>query len=716
MPQITQQVLKKFADAAQSLKLYRRAELLDQESNKSLIDELYVDPLQNDAILETMLRPNTTFIVGRKGTGKSTVFQRAQYEIRRSRRALSAYVDIKTVFESAEVDPGIVEKAALADSALPETEVKRLLLYRAFTRAVFMEIQKELRTQINSSVWEQLKEKIGASRNEVIEALDELLEGTFDTEVTDITGLASTSIKSRVEAKEILKGSISGSLKASASTSKVAVGGSIGSQLEQTGESATGDEHEYSAMLLRTFNINAIMERLDNLLLNIGVRQLYIFVDDFSELPKDAMEVFVDTILAPLNNWSNELIKFKVAGYPGRIYLGKIDPTKIDEIYLDIFRLYGSGDVTSMEEKAIDFTRRLINNRLSHFVKADFEIFCDGDMAAIYRHLFFATTGNARILGHILHYLRESQLAYGHRIGVRAVQEAAAKYYEEKIEPFFGVQKFAHESFEERSSIFSLKELLETMVARARELKTYKQSSVTRDIAGRTPSSHFHIVSDLDSLLSTLELNFFLTKWFEMKDRDGRKVSIYALNYGLCSKYSLAFGRPEGKREYRLYYVERVFDYAPILRRYLQSNQEIKCESCGAIHGLDKLESIRLFDMMCPKCKAGKCQVTNLSRKYENMLREIDADMLLPPTELGILETLFVENRDLAAAEIAEELDCSYQLVGKRGKIMEERGLVERKRNERNRRTFALTEHALGEYFEDNQERRLDLPAEDEEL
>ena len=289
----------------------------------------------------------------------------------------------------------------------------------------------------------------------------------------------------------------------------------------------------------------------------------------------------------------------------------------------------------------------------------------------IYRHLFFATMGNARILGHVLHNLRESYLVYDKRIGVRAIQEASAKYYEEKIEPFFGVQKFAHQNFDERSSVFSLKELLETIVERARDLKVYKASTVTADIRGRTPSSHFHTMSELDSLLSTLELNFFLTKFYEMKDRDGRKVSIYALNYGLCGKYSIAFGRPGGKREYRLYYVERIFDYTPILKKYLQSNQEIRCVSCGAIHGLDKLESIKLFDMMCPSCKTGKCQVTNLSRKYASMLRQIDPEMLLPSTELGILETLYVANRALAASEIAEELDCSYQLVGRRGKIME---------------------------------------------
>ncbi len=40
----TAKQLKQFADAAQSLKLYRRAELLAEESEKSLIEQLYSSP------------------------------------------------------------------------------------------------------------------------------------------------------------------------------------------------------------------------------------------------------------------------------------------------------------------------------------------------------------------------------------------------------------------------------------------------------------------------------------------------------------------------------------------------------------------------------------------------------------------------------------------------------------------------------------------------
>ena len=74
-----------FYKAAESLKLFRRADLADPEQNSSLIDDLYVDPLPQDTVLQTVLRPSTTFVIGRKGTGKSTVFQRLQSELRRSK-------------------------------------------------------------------------------------------------------------------------------------------------------------------------------------------------------------------------------------------------------------------------------------------------------------------------------------------------------------------------------------------------------------------------------------------------------------------------------------------------------------------------------------------------------------------------------------------------------------------------------------------------------
>jgi len=700
-----------FARAAHSLKLYRRAEVRDDDNNKDLIEDLYVDPLMNNAVLEIMLRDSTTFLVGRKGSGKSTVFQRTQHALRKRQGNISAYVDIKTVYEASEVDQSTIQQLQKAGLDPNEESLRRIVLYRGFIKAVLSDVREELKRQVTGGALSQILSSLGLRKSDITAELNELLEGSFEFSETDISSIRQIKTVENVSSAAETRRKNAAGIKATAGQEN-AVSADLGAEAENKQQTARDFTQEYSNVIVRTVNITNVLERLNKILKTIGINKLYIFIDDFSELPHEAMQVFVDFVLAPLNNWSHELVKFKVAAYPGRVYLGKIDPTKIDTINLDMFRLYGESDVSTMEDKAVDFTKRLVESRFSYFVKQSFSSFLEGDEDAVYRQLFYATMANPRILGHVLSYLRDSTVAYGRQIGVRAIQDASLKYYQEKIEPFFGIQKFALESFEERASTFSLKELLEDLVHRARILRDYKDSKVTQEIRGRTPSSHFHVADAMESVLATLELNFFITMYYQQKDRDGNEVIVYALNHGLCQKFNLAFGRPSGQREHRLYYVERIFDYTGILRKFLERNQEIRCENCGSEYGLDVLESLRFYGMLCPTCKSGHCQVINLSKKYEKTLREIDPYLLLPSTELGILETLYTEKRDMVAAEIAGELDCSYQLIGKRGRNLADRGLVARGLNDEGRRIFNITGAAQQEYFSNNAERELNIDPE----
>ena len=106
----SKQELDDFHSAIQSLKLYRRAELTEQQSNKLIIKDLYIDPLPNDSIFRSLLKPNTAFLVGRKGTGKSTIFQRVQYEILEEKNKTSSYIDIKTIYESSQINTSLLNK------------------------------------------------------------------------------------------------------------------------------------------------------------------------------------------------------------------------------------------------------------------------------------------------------------------------------------------------------------------------------------------------------------------------------------------------------------------------------------------------------------------------------------------------------------------------------------------------------------------------------
>ncbi len=133
----TPEELSGFHNAAESLKLYRRADLHDPEDGTPLIADLYVDPLPKEQALSILRRPNTTFLIGRKGTGKSTLFQRLQYEIRQETTQTSAYIDIKTLFESAQLDPALLARLASNQSALPAAELERILLLREFLSSMF---------------------------------------------------------------------------------------------------------------------------------------------------------------------------------------------------------------------------------------------------------------------------------------------------------------------------------------------------------------------------------------------------------------------------------------------------------------------------------------------------------------------------------------------------------------------------------------------------
>ena len=72
------------------------------EDGKSILDKLYVDLLEGDVILNKCLLDNTTFLIGRKGTGKSTLFLKLESECRKKKGYCPCYIDVKTVFESSQ--------------------------------------------------------------------------------------------------------------------------------------------------------------------------------------------------------------------------------------------------------------------------------------------------------------------------------------------------------------------------------------------------------------------------------------------------------------------------------------------------------------------------------------------------------------------------------------------------------------------------------------
>jgi hypothetical protein len=304
--------LKGFAEAAHSLKLYRRADLRDDVTDKSLIRQLYVDPLQNDAVLETTLRESTTFLIGRKGTGKSTVFQRAQHELRARSNVISAYVDIKTVYESADVDPALPAQLEQVGIALGEGNLQKILIYRSFIRTIFNEIRSELKSQLGSNIFDNVLRRLGLQKSDITGELTELLEGSFETQITDVTAFKQASYKTGQEQSSMNKSEAQGGGEGTLSleSAKISLSGKLTGEISSATKWTRSEE--YSAVLIRTFNPTKIIEDLRGVLNSVGIKRLYVFIDDFSELPEEPMRVLrliplsqVDQYLGPAGRIRN---------------------------------------------------------------------------------------------------------------------------------------------------------------------------------------------------------------------------------------------------------------------------------------------------------------------------------------------------------------------------------------------------------------------------
>ena len=373
-------------------------------------------------------------------------------------------------------------------------------------------------------MWNQVKAAFSGSQSELFANLDEFIVELQENEYLDVTGTILETRHNSDRQKGAEKVEAGASIKLSPTPD-------VSSRLlvDLLHEEEVKQSQNYSKVFIQIFKIRELISRFKEASVTLNIKHIYIFIDDFSELPQSKMKEVVDTILAPFNNWSDEFIKLKIAIYPGRLYSGDIDISKVDEIYLDIYRAYGRNDINSMEERAMDFIQRLITTRTRHFCQDEPDIYFDTDSSDLWRTLFYSCLGNPRILGYILNYCYETSLIYDKRIGVKIIQDASRRYYEEKVGGYFQLNKFLHETFEERSSIYSLKELFEALVSQSKKLRSYKGSRVMKELSGRPPTSHFHIFRGYELILSSLELNFFLTKYFEMKDRDGREVTVYAL-------------------------------------------------------------------------------------------------------------------------------------------------------------------------------------------
>lgn len=703
-----------FYKVADSLKRFKRAEIKDTQE-RSLIETLYTDLLPENQVYKMAFSDNTTFLIGRKGTGKSTIILRLESEYRKKDDYLPCYIDTKTVFESTKSD---YQNLDYLKGRIPSEALEKYLVERSFIQSILKSIVKELNIKADSYL-DKFVSKLGLSKTaKVKNAVSSLFDKVDNNEhlksielpvineyVQSIGGSAalekSASRQSGDEAslslnaKEINLGAKSSSSKTSSNKSK---------QTENW-------EKQFSGALLKVFQIKEIIDEVKEILSILKIKKLVVFLDDFSEVDEASIKNFVNVVLAPLNNWGDEFICFKVAAYPNRIHYGDIDKGKVDVIDLDFYNLYSNYDKNTMESLSLDFTKRLVNTRIKYFSTKSIEDFFDVSPSVSledYMDLLFKASMNVpRIIGYILFYCHQTHISLGKKINKAAIDSAAQKYYEKVISSFFEITTHSLMSFDEKVSELQQKDLLTIFVNR---LKQVRRQIITGELTGSVYksdktnpfTSHFYFSPNLEQFLSTLELNFFVSKYAEMSDRDGKKVSIYCLNYGLTQLENMRWGKPVGN-DYRKYFIARPFNFDGIFEEFLRESKHILCVNpdCNKSYPYDQLQFLEFNKMRCIECQS-QVQVKAISDGIKAELEKIDKAKLLPALELGILHELNGVDGQLYARDLSEELDISSYLIAKRAeKLDKQKGLIKRDRSEQLIK-YSISEKAVQEYFNDS--------------
>jgi DNA-binding transcriptional ArsR family regulator len=711
-----------FARVAASLRQYRRAHLGDfaADIGEDPIDATYVDPLPDQAVLQLMLSGNTTFILGRKGTGKSTIFAKAQSEIRRQNQSLSIYLDVKSLYDLLASDEAVVTDAQ--GSTVHPAILQAHKLRKSFLGAVLADLLKELDSSFDRlSLYDRWvgKRREYADVKRSIERLRiEVRKGTLSREELPI--LQSISIKAKERAQETDRRTHDSSVGGKLAPHSV----SANAQLkESTFEETLSDREMYQAYsdaVLRSFPFADIISQIRDLLEEIGMKRLVVFFDDFSELALLNQRLFVDVILAPLNNASGENIKLKVAAYPGRVYYGTIDPGKIDTVNLDFDVLYKNQDLQTTESAAIDYTTRLVEQRFAAF-GGDINDYLDPSFArSDFMRLMFETTFNVpRLMGYILHYCYLDRVSHGNPITAPAVRLAAQKYYEQILLQYFErMNRFALEPFERKLDRRNQFDLLRMIIAEAKQVR---RKIVSGDVGGdyfkglkNPPVSHFAVSPSLEKVLAGLEMNFLISKYHTLRDKDRKEVVIYALHYGLTESERLGWGYPRERRLDRNYFIQRTFNFNTAIHHFLGQRQTIRCPQCHTSFGLEEQKSLERYGWLCPECRDGICEIVSLSDDIQAEMAALDRATMLKPMDLEILGTLHEEGREMRAGEIAKLIDTDYRLVGHRTSRLRDSDLV-RKAEVGGHMRNSLTTKAHQVYFGEEADPREDSSSVDGE-
>lgn len=656
-----------FKAMSDSLRMYHRitndkyADIIDNSKEKNLIAKMYVDILPNNGVLEKLLERGTTFLVGQRGTGKSTIIAMAQDAIAKEKKDLNIYINAKTIYKTSQLNAPVY--GDVGDMSFTKDEMFKLMFIKNSMQELCKSMIEELKAE-KHSLFEIIRSNSRIHQVEdLIGEIQELLESE-DFQIIDKVISKSENLEN--------KDTIIGEIKSSLSEFGASVNGTI-----ENGRSVSS---QYT--VARCFNFSKIIDKFLEVLDICKRKGIYIFIDDYSELNIDERTIFMNELIAPLYHIGVDRIFLKIACYPNRLSPINLDTQKYSMMSIDFYEVYGiDKNITSTEKEAQDFIKRLLENACNVFCGCKPDYYFDlssNSMDDYYEVLQKICMNIPRVLGHILNTCFIKRINCGKLINMTTLNEASLKYYHEHIEQEMNNKLNSSDVDKEmKVNIFVQKKLAQEIFSLAKRNKSVlpESNNTYFNVYSEVPTSHFRTNVANDVYFEELSFYGFVHKVNEIADK-GRKVdgknintSLYAINYGACIDEKILYGKPENADT--KYYQQRAFLYDECIIKVLKDNKKLVCNNpeCRAEYSIEKLEIFREFGMRCQKCMPGICEIKfdenlmyDATKTYDNAIwtqQEIDIIYAIYNMETED-ENMFYAN------QISGEIDVSSYVIAAR--------------------------------------------------
>lgn len=603
--------------------------------------DYYVDYL---GFMREVVGESDHLIVGRRGTGKTTLLYRGLIE------TINSWSDCETQAKPKTL--GIYLDLSKCQS-LEDTSAKD---FSEFEHVFASELLESIKAELNRT-WPELNDKpgifskiftpkeIGAqieTKNAIADLAKVLSEGVLRAESKSGPQSVSASSSMNKSYEESLKFQVKSIPEAGASTKR----GSSSSE-QQTLERASTFEYR--------LNIADILRALSSIREAAEISHIVIFVDEFSALDTDLQRRFSSLLRKVLGNHAGVFIKLSAITDNYALGSSIILQRDLFELNLDLDSyVERNGSLGAAMKGLNNLTKNLIYERLAAYAP---EIVCDKyfeDMEYTVVEVSKAAMGVPRTIGIILKQalsrnlsersngIRKSDIDYGIRY--------ASKAY---LNQFVGACGVAIPSY--------YKDVWDSLLDKAILERSKSDSS----------SSHFMVLPKNEMRLKYFNMFFIshlLTQGRTTK-KDKASRSLYCFDYGVCIENNMLWGTDKDViRQQRFAYdgILEPFDH------YFEATKKNhwKCPSCNTEYEEKDLDVAGTLLSFCPKDKNDLIVVSNNDEFSHYTEEEIKI--------VGAIRSSSEED-ELLARNVADDVGCYVQKVAKFGEKLDRKDIIKRK-------------------------------------